>query len=157
MTRAQRAHAKEQRALLRLRRAAVRYSVLGDENPAGTFKDDSFALAFADLTAACDAYRNTLTAREARRLSKLLKLAIVAGALALYGCVADVPPAPTLPRVYSCTADVLCGRARLPITVEECGGDYREAALAVQRNTQAPSACAVVEVQCVETAGRCLP
>lgn len=64
MTKAQRQHAREQRALLRLRRAAVRYSVASDDAEA------DLALPFADLTAACDAYADVLTARERRRFLK---------------------------------------------------------------------------------------
>lgn len=66
-TREQKAHAREQRALLRLRRAAVRYSVWmeGPDN-----SSSAAALVFADLEAACDAYANVLGARERARLSK---------------------------------------------------------------------------------------
>jgi hypothetical protein len=66
-TRAQKQHAREQRALLRLRRAAVRYSI-ASEPTSGVV--DNLPLAFADLTAACDVYRLTINAREARRLSR---------------------------------------------------------------------------------------
>lgn len=64
MTKAQRQHAREMRALLRLRRAAVRYSIASDD-PAV-----ELSLAFADLTAACDAYAAVLATRERRRLLK---------------------------------------------------------------------------------------
>jgi len=57
MTRQQKQHAREQRALLRLRKAAVMYSVV-DQGP----------VTFAELTAACDAYANAITGREARKL-----------------------------------------------------------------------------------------
>jgi hypothetical protein len=57
-TRAQKQHAREQRALLVLRRAAVRYTI-GDGDP----------FAFADLTAACDRYSETLSARDRRKLA----------------------------------------------------------------------------------------
>jgi hypothetical protein len=76
MTRAQKQHAKEQRALLRLRKAAVRYSLLSDDpNHSG-----ELALAFADLTAACDAYTAAIPGREARKL----------GALRLVGALNDL-------------------------------------------------------------------
>ena len=68
-TRAQKQHAREQRALLRLKKAAVRYSFAGDEQNAEQTRD-GFALALADLSAACDAYRDVLSVREARRLSR---------------------------------------------------------------------------------------
>lgn len=72
MTRAQRHHARQQRALLRLRRAAVRYSVVGDDD--STDGDpDALAFAFAALGASCDSYRETLTARELRALLKVRK------------------------------------------------------------------------------------
>lgn len=63
-TREQKKHAREQRALLTLRRASVRYSILGDMNEG----PHQLALAFADLTVACDRYRETLTVREQRKL-----------------------------------------------------------------------------------------
>lgn len=64
-TRAQRQHAREQRALLRLRRAAVRYSIASEKPDAV-----DMPLAFADLDAACDAYRVALPDRAARKLSR---------------------------------------------------------------------------------------
>lgn len=60
MTRAQKQHAKEQRALLQLRKAAVVYSVLSGGGGASA----TLALAFADLTAACDRYAELLPNRE---------------------------------------------------------------------------------------------
>lgn len=69
LTAKQKAHAREQRALLTLRRSAVRYSVLGDAQDEPGARD-AFALAFADLCAACDRYADTLTARERRKLAK---------------------------------------------------------------------------------------
>jgi hypothetical protein len=66
LTPAQRQHAREQRALLRLRRAAVRYSMQTD----GLLPDLADVEARADLEAACDAYANALGARERRRLAK---------------------------------------------------------------------------------------
>ncbi|HUS27594.1 MAG TPA: hypothetical protein VMZ53_03775 [Kofleriaceae bacterium] len=67
LTKAQRQHAREQRALLRLRRAAVRRSLVGD----GEIEmADGDAVTRADLDAACDAYTNVLTTRERRKLAK---------------------------------------------------------------------------------------
>jgi len=63
MTKAQRQHAREQRALLRLRRAAVIYSVLGDEGA-------DLSIAFASLTAACDVYRVAVGEREAKKMAR---------------------------------------------------------------------------------------
>jgi hypothetical protein len=60
MTAAQRQYAREQRALLRLRRAAVRWSEC-DEH-----EDE----ALADLQAASDAYTTSLSNRDRRRLLK---------------------------------------------------------------------------------------
>jgi hypothetical protein len=64
MTTKQRQYAREQRALLRLRRAAVRFS----EWDASSV--DSFEERRADLEAACDAYNAMLTSRDRRRLLK---------------------------------------------------------------------------------------
>lgn len=66
MTREQKQHAREMRALLRLRRAAVRHSLATD----GELPELAAVETRADLDAACDAYTNVLTARERRRLSK---------------------------------------------------------------------------------------
>lgn len=65
-TRAQRQYDREQRALLRLRRAAVRHSMTTD----GELPEEATIVTRTDLDAACDAYTNTLTTREKRRLSK---------------------------------------------------------------------------------------
>lgn len=65
MTREQRQHAREQRALLRLRRAAVRYSFATD-----AVSLDDLPMAFADLEAACDAYRTVIGVRAANRLER---------------------------------------------------------------------------------------
>lgn len=62
-TKAQREYDRTQRALLRLRRAAARYS----END-GTLGSHSELL--ADLEAACDAYTTSLSSRDLRRLLK---------------------------------------------------------------------------------------
>lgn len=65
-TRAQRTYDKQQRALLRLRRAAVRHSMCTD----GELQEEATIITRADLDAACDAYTNTLTAREKRKMSR---------------------------------------------------------------------------------------
>lgn len=61
-TKAQRDYDRQQRALLRLRRAAVRFS---EKEP-----DDHPDLWLADLEAACDAYTTSLSPRERRKLLK---------------------------------------------------------------------------------------
>lgn len=61
MTRQQKQYAREQRALLRLRRAAVRWSEVLDEAPVELE---------TELQAACDAYATVITAKERRRLLK---------------------------------------------------------------------------------------
>lgn len=65
-TKAQRQHAREMRALLRLRRAAVRYSLASD----GELPDLAVVEANSDLHAASDAYTNALGARDRRKLAK---------------------------------------------------------------------------------------
>jgi hypothetical protein len=60
MTKDQRQYAREQRTLLRLRRAAVRWSECEDQ------EDERLA----DLQAAADAYTTALGARDRRRLLK---------------------------------------------------------------------------------------
>jgi hypothetical protein len=69
MTARQRAFARQQRAVNTLRKAAVRYSVAGD-NANGLSSATELGLAFADLTIACDRYTNTLTARERSKLCR---------------------------------------------------------------------------------------
>lgn len=65
-TPAQRQHAREMRALLRLRRAAVRHSLCTD----GELSEEATIVTRADLDAASDAYTNVLPARERRKLSR---------------------------------------------------------------------------------------
>jgi hypothetical protein len=60
MSRAQRQYAREQRALLRLRRAAVRWSECEDH------EDERLA----DLQAAADSYATAVSGRDRRRLLK---------------------------------------------------------------------------------------
>jgi len=71
-TRAQRKHEREQRALLRLRKAAVAYTTASDGDTSDDGPDDTnrLAFAFAELTASCDRYTNTLNARERRKLAR---------------------------------------------------------------------------------------
>lgn len=66
MTRQQKQHAREQRALLRLRRAAVRYSVGMEQSKESAL----WPLVFAELESACDAYRAVIGDRATRRLAK---------------------------------------------------------------------------------------
>jgi hypothetical protein len=66
LTKAQRQHARQQRAFLRLRRAAVRHSLATD----GELPELAVIEARTDLDAACDAFTGTLTARERRKLSR---------------------------------------------------------------------------------------
>lgn len=61
-TKAQREYDRTQRALLRLRRAAVRFS----ENVEGSLQIELRT----DLEAACDAYTTSLPTRERKRLLK---------------------------------------------------------------------------------------
>jgi hypothetical protein len=60
ITNAQRQYAREQRALLRLKRAAARWSECEDHEEER----------LADLQAAADAYTTSVTTRELRRLLK---------------------------------------------------------------------------------------
>lgn len=65
-TRAQRNYDRQQRALLRLRRAAVRHSMCTD----GDLPEEASIVTRADLDAASDAYTNTLSTREKRKLAR---------------------------------------------------------------------------------------
>lgn len=68
-TKAQKQHDKQQRALLRLRKAAVRYAdhfdAMGENRDLAPEPN-----LHADLEAACCAYNNTLNNRERRRLTR---------------------------------------------------------------------------------------
>lgn len=66
LTKAQRQHAREQRALLQLRRAAVRVSMHSD----GELPDIADVELQCDLEAACDAYSQALTTRERKKLAR---------------------------------------------------------------------------------------
>lgn len=70
MTREQKQHAREQRALLRLRRAAVRYSMFSDEHEPERDSLLDLPMAFAELEAACDAYRDVIGKRAALKLAR---------------------------------------------------------------------------------------
>jgi hypothetical protein len=64
-TAAQRQYEREQRALLRLRRAAVRWSSLDEGGDVA-----EYAMVDTELQAASDAYANALAPRALRRLLK---------------------------------------------------------------------------------------
>ena len=68
MTKAQRAHAEQQRALLTLRRAAVRWSALSDSD--GSDDGDELITLLTDMQTAADRYSETLTSRERKKLLK---------------------------------------------------------------------------------------
>ncbi len=68
MTQAQRRHAREQRALLALRRAAVRWVIATDAVHAGVQYQSSRQFACTELDRACDAYHNALSSRERIKL-----------------------------------------------------------------------------------------
>lgn len=75
MTAAQRRHAREQRALLALRRAAVRYvNAVDDVTPVlgvlGAADDDDILEAATDLVAAAQRYASGLSMSERRRMGK---------------------------------------------------------------------------------------
>lgn len=70
LTKAQRAHAKQERALLTLRRNAVRWSVKSNTGSDGSDDGDGLINSLTDLQAASDKYTETLTARERRKLLK---------------------------------------------------------------------------------------
>jgi hypothetical protein len=70
MTREQRAHAREQRALLALRRSAVLASDRTDHSDESEDTADRATLATAQLLAAADRYTNALTSRERRKLTR---------------------------------------------------------------------------------------
>jgi hypothetical protein len=62
-TRAQKQHDKQQRALLRLRKTAVRWANASDENDI-----DYLTFLRTDVDIACHAYADTLNKSQARRL-----------------------------------------------------------------------------------------
>jgi len=70
MTKAQRAHAKQQRALLTLRRASVKWSVASSTDSDGSDDGDNLINALTDMQIAADRYTETLSPREQRKLIK---------------------------------------------------------------------------------------
>ena len=66
MTREQRQHAREQRALLALRRAAVRYSIVMELELGERAFERAFV--FAELQGACDKYTEVIGLRARRKL-----------------------------------------------------------------------------------------
>jgi hypothetical protein len=70
MTKKQREHAKQQRALLQLRRTAVRWSGKSSQNDDGTDDGDALINSLTDLQAAADKYTESLSPRERRKLLK---------------------------------------------------------------------------------------
>lgn len=69
-TKAQKQHAKQQRALLTLRRAAVKWSVASSADSDGSDDGDGLINSLTDMQAAADKYTETLSARERRKLLK---------------------------------------------------------------------------------------
>lgn len=70
MTKKQRAHAKQQRTLLTLRRAAVRWSIKSSEDSDGSDDGDPLINALTDMQAAADKYTESLSPREQRKIFK---------------------------------------------------------------------------------------
>lgn len=70
LTKAQRHHAKQQRALLTLRRASVRWSVATDRDYHDDVDSEALIGALTDMQIAADKYTETLSTREKRRLLK---------------------------------------------------------------------------------------
>lgn len=68
MTKKQKAHAKEQRALLQLRKTAVRWSVASNTDSDGSDDGDPLINSLTDMQAAADKYTETLSPRERRKL-----------------------------------------------------------------------------------------
>ena len=69
-TRAQKLHEKQQRALLTLRKAAVRWSVKSSQDDDGSNDGDDLINSLTDMQAAADKYTETLSPRERRKLLK---------------------------------------------------------------------------------------
>lgn len=67
-TRAQKIHDKQQRALLTLRKNAVRWSVASSTDSDGSDDGDGLINALTDMQAAADRYTETLSPRERRKL-----------------------------------------------------------------------------------------
>jgi hypothetical protein len=69
-TRAQKLHDKQQRALLTLRKAAVRWSTASSTDSDGSDDGDGLINSLTDMQAAADRYTETLSTRERRKLLK---------------------------------------------------------------------------------------
>jgi hypothetical protein len=67
-TRAQKLHDKQQRALLTLRKTAVRWSIKSNTDSDGSDDGDGLINSLTDMQAAADRYTETLSARERRKL-----------------------------------------------------------------------------------------
>ncbi len=70
MTKKQREHAKQQRALLQLRRTAVRWSTASNTDDDGSKDGNGLIEALTDMQAAADKYTESLNTREKRKLLK---------------------------------------------------------------------------------------
>jgi len=71
MTKAQRAHAKQQRALLTLRKNAVRWAIASGTDTDGEVDDgDKLINSLTDMQIAADRYTETLSPRERKKLLK---------------------------------------------------------------------------------------
>ncbi len=70
MTKAQRLHAKQQRALLTLRRKSVQWSVASEKEYHSDAAAEELINALTDMQIAADKYTETLSPRERRRLLK---------------------------------------------------------------------------------------
>ncbi len=70
LTKAQRQHAKQQRALLNLRRAAVRWSIASSADYDGSDDGDPLVNALTDMEIAANKYTETLSHRQQRKLLK---------------------------------------------------------------------------------------
>ena len=70
LTKAQRAHAKQQRALRTLCRAAVKWSVASSTDSDGSDDGDGLINSLTDMQIAADRYTETLSLRERKKLLK---------------------------------------------------------------------------------------
>jgi hypothetical protein len=70
MTKKQREHAKQQRALLTLRRSAVKWSSASNTDDDGSKDGESLIEALTDMQIAADKYTESLSPRERRKLLK---------------------------------------------------------------------------------------
>lgn len=70
MTKKQRAHAKQSRALLTLRKAAVKWSLASSKDSDGSDDGDGLINSLTDMQIAADRYTETLSPREQKKLIK---------------------------------------------------------------------------------------